>query len=719
MRKILFFLAICLMTCSMFAAPPHAFRYQAIVRDLSGAIVANNSNIQVRVQIWQNFNPSIPAGPGNGIMVYEEEHTNVRSNDLGMINLSIGRGNQTSSDAFEDIDWGAGAHHVQLAFNINNTTWVNLQRAELLSVPYALFAANAGGGGGGYWQSGGGAGNPHLRNINEGSVFIGAGVSPVPFPTTDAKLHVGGNIGIGDGFYIAVSETSDDAFSIGMFNDIFNADEVFILGAYNTVIETPSVSILGTNNEVSPGGIGTNLMSVLIGNYNHINTATATDNILIGRDNVSGQPSVVGIGTGIRPSSNSVFIGQSVTAGIRPGNEYNIAMGHNITMSPLPGASAYLSRNIIIGNDIAPPGSAFFFSGDRTIAIGNDIRPHASLATVVGNPNNASHSVNIGNNIQTSSRRSINIGDNISADNEDVRRGADRTIAIGRNITFPIYAPYVPTGASNLVDNDGTIVLGTNFPERYPLSLGRVGLGGDVMANVPSGPRPRFVVGGYSTWLNHHSGFLEPIQPIHFLYIDDFANAYFGFIGNEAMQIMSTPPTEAINFPGDPISALPSGIIDGAVGGGLIFARRLIALSPTLTPSDRELKTNIVPIRDRVQPAGASLRRTPAPSTGFSEILFSEALSRINMYSYNYNFAAADPRENWGFMAQDVFPHFPHLVTTVDSETLSMSYAGFIPILWTIAQDQQVQITELQDEVSSLRNELTEIRYLLKQLMND
>jgi len=483
-------------------------------------------------------------------------------------------------------------------------------------------------------------------------------------------------------------------------------------------------------------------MGVLIGTYN---TTTAADNILIGRSNESTHANVIAFGTDLHPSQNSIFIGSGIQEDRDHSNTNNIVMGHNIEMNDVRSA---ISNSILIGNnlndwDILLDGSEGL-SANRTIAIGNDINPHnRGTMTFAGH-----YTINIGNRISTSSHRSINIGQDIRSNFPGVL-GADAnpTIAIGRNITFPDATPLPPPGGIGFpgrpIEHSGTIIIGTSHPTNYPNPLGQPGFSWFPDAPpiisthtgppphspnaffIPAGPRPRFVVGGYATWPRQMSGPTEGRPnlgndiPVHFIYIDDFANVYFGFTNTGPMTeggIISSYPFRS----GSQMAPLPAGGMPaGSITGGTLFARQLVALEQVAVPSDRSLKTNIVSIRDRVQPTEtSSRRRSPSSNIRFSETLFSGALSEINLYSYNYNFAAADPREQWGFMAQDVLPHFPHLVTTFDGETLSMTYAGFIPILWTINQDQQTQIEELQDEVSTLRDELAEIRYLLNQLKN-
>jgi len=698
------------MTCSLFAAPPQAFRYQAVVRDNTGAVVAD-TDMQVRVNILRE------GPPGTLVTVNAQNHT-TRSNAFGMINLEIGRGTHFSHDLFSAIDWGAGAHHVQLEINIDGSGFVNLGAAELLSVPYALFAANAGGGGGdSYWEFE--EATNRLRNINTGTVFIGGGVAPDPFPVaTTARLHVDGSVEVGDGLYIAspasrifkigtgstVDENTEIAFSIGHENTITtSAENVFILGAGNTVTRGENVFIFGEGNEITGDETGpSNDVALLIGRRIEVESG-AINNILIGDAIVSEVDNVIALGAVLEPSQHSIFIGRNIIDdGIRPGNTNNILMGHDMEITEglydLPiGERRDISNSVFIGssfrnwNNNTATGVAF--SADQTIGIGNNIHPHRTNLAGGGGHN----SINIGNRISTSSERSINIGVDITAD-FITASGARETIAIGRDITFP-----ATTVGGTPISHHGAIVLGTSHPTLFPYGFGGGGPGNTAPpgAIMSRNPHPRFIVGGHS-----RTG-----AELHFLYIDDFANAHFGFVGPA-----SSGPLSIIS---GPFTGIGGGIAN-TVSGGLIFARQVVAITPEATPSDRELKTNIVPIRERLRPPNAGISPRLAPASGtlftetlFTETLFAEALSTIPVYSYNYTFEAADPREQWGLMAQDVLPHFPHLIQSFDGENLMMIYQGFIPILWSIAQDQQVQIEEQQARIIELEERLRRIEAAL------
>ena len=130
MKSILIFLFLALPLLS-FSQAPQGFNYQAIVRDASGNVRANEGvQFQFRIQDLA------------GSAVYTENHT-VVTNKYGLADgIIIGKG--STIDDFSSIDWGNGTYYINVKVD-----GVDLGTSQLLSVPYALYALNAGSGSGG------------------------------------------------------------------------------------------------------------------------------------------------------------------------------------------------------------------------------------------------------------------------------------------------------------------------------------------------------------------------------------------------------------------------------------------------------------------------------------------------------------------------------------------------------------------------------------------
>src|SRR3989339_2277409 len=116
----------------LFAQSPQAFRYQAIARNSAGAVIQNQ---QV------GFKISLLLGTSNGTVVYSEEHT-ATSNQFGLVNLEIGNGSNPSA-SFSSVDWSTGPYFIKIEMDATGgNTLSEMGTTQLLSVPYALFAAS-------------------------------------------------------------------------------------------------------------------------------------------------------------------------------------------------------------------------------------------------------------------------------------------------------------------------------------------------------------------------------------------------------------------------------------------------------------------------------------------------------------------------------------------------------------------------------------------------
>ncbi len=117
-----------------FAQAPQSFKYQAIARDVEGIIISNQ-NIGIRI--------SILLGSAGGNALYTETHS-VRSNQFGLINLEIGKGNIISGK-ISDISWGTNEYFVKIEMDVTGgDDYVIMGISQLLSVPYALYAERSG-----------------------------------------------------------------------------------------------------------------------------------------------------------------------------------------------------------------------------------------------------------------------------------------------------------------------------------------------------------------------------------------------------------------------------------------------------------------------------------------------------------------------------------------------------------------------------------------------
>jgi uncharacterized protein (TIGR02145 family) len=115
----------------LIAQVPQSFKYQAVVRDISGNIITNQA-VTVRI--------SILAKTETGTVVYSEVH-NSTTNPFGTITLDIGKGTLDVTGNFADIKWGLDTFFLKLEVDTTGgTDFQFMGTSQLLSVPYALHA---------------------------------------------------------------------------------------------------------------------------------------------------------------------------------------------------------------------------------------------------------------------------------------------------------------------------------------------------------------------------------------------------------------------------------------------------------------------------------------------------------------------------------------------------------------------------------------------------
>lgn len=115
---------------------PQGINYQAIARNAVGNVYINQ-NIAIKITILSG---------NSGPVAYSERHT-ITTNIFGLFTIKIGSGTPITG-VFSDINWETANHYLKVEFDPNGgTTYTDLGAQELLSVPYAFYAASSGSGG--------------------------------------------------------------------------------------------------------------------------------------------------------------------------------------------------------------------------------------------------------------------------------------------------------------------------------------------------------------------------------------------------------------------------------------------------------------------------------------------------------------------------------------------------------------------------------------------
>ncbi|MCB2221641.1 MAG: hypothetical protein KQI35_14690 [Bacteroidetes bacterium] len=130
-KNIIMFMAL-MMISILHAQPPAKFKYQAVARDAAGDLLTNQS---------VTFRISILRSSPTGTLVFQEVHPTV-TNDLGLANLEIGGGVITTGD-ISTINWDLYNFYLKIEMDpAGGTAYQTMGTAQLLSVPYALFAGD-------------------------------------------------------------------------------------------------------------------------------------------------------------------------------------------------------------------------------------------------------------------------------------------------------------------------------------------------------------------------------------------------------------------------------------------------------------------------------------------------------------------------------------------------------------------------------------------------
>ena len=94
-----------------------------------------NSNVYFKFNVIQGAQTTVP--------VFTETHY-VPTDDLGQVTLIIGEGT-ANTGVFSEIEWSLGSYFLGIELSIDGPNdYVAMGTTQLLSVPYALYAANSG-----------------------------------------------------------------------------------------------------------------------------------------------------------------------------------------------------------------------------------------------------------------------------------------------------------------------------------------------------------------------------------------------------------------------------------------------------------------------------------------------------------------------------------------------------------------------------------------------
>lgn len=209
MKKINLLLAFVILTISgAFAQTPQQFKYQAVLRDAGGSIMASES-VNVNVKIMKTT--------ADGTEVFSEDHNGLTTTAQGLININVGE-----TEDLSVVNWGDDIYFLKITVN-----GVEMGTSQLLSVPYALNAGNA------YWSKkadgeiyfdqhnvGVGTNNPiALLDVTRNSTETNAQVWVEQKGTGDATMVIRA---AGITYGIGVDQSDESKFKISRSYDVAN-----------------------------------------------------------------------------------------------------------------------------------------------------------------------------------------------------------------------------------------------------------------------------------------------------------------------------------------------------------------------------------------------------------------------------------------------------------------------------------------------------------------
>ncbi len=361
------------------AQVPQKISYQAVARQVSGAVLPNQT-IGVEFIIYQT---SV-----TGTMVYKETH-NTNTNGFGLFSLFIGGGTPVAG-SFASINWSTGIYFVETLIDpAGGTSYSSVGTQQLMSVPYALYAET----------SGNSSSNPTITinspntitnpssgiyNISVPSYSAGTGISIASGVISNTGSSSSSTItGLG---LAVVSPTTGNVFSVSVPNPTLAIGSGSLSISNGNTVALPSYSL-------SQGGSNINLLQ----NGTSIATVTlATGTSYVGGTGISISsgtiintapaitPTIIGTGMAVVTPS----VGNNFTVSV-PAQTLSVGSG-SLTLSsgnsiPLPTHSLSVNSNSLTlnglgGNTVTLPVTSII-SGTNVIVTGTPASYTVSAVT--------------------------------------------------------------------------------------------------------------------------------------------------------------------------------------------------------------------------------------------------------------------------------------------------------------------------------------------------
>ncbi len=723
-KAILIIIFMNLIISTAFAQAPNKMSYQCVVRNTSNVLISN-SVVGIQISILQTTSTGTP--------LLIETHTPT-TNINGLASIEIGAGTFVSG-SFSSIDWSAGPYFISTEIDpTGGTAYTISGTSELLSVPYAMYAAISGNVDT-TWKSL----FSDVYNTNLGNVGIGTSAPA-------EKLTVIGNIKT-DGLIIPTNAGAGKVLTSNVIGTatwqnpaVPVATGWSLLGNSGTVATTNFIGTTDDNNVVfRRNGIVSGTISDLQGNtsfgVNSLtnnttglrNTATGKEALnfnTTGNDNTATGKNALSSNTiGSTNTATGSYALYSNTSGMENTADGAFALSSNSTGNYNTGLGDDALKTNSTGNENTAVGTNALvnnFSGNYNTGIGKSAlaansNGNSNTATgqyaLLSNSGGSNNTANGKDALRTNNNGSNNVA--IGKDALFTNNSADNNTAIGT------YALFSNTSANNTAmgfyslygNTSGDHNTANGFNAMYTNTLG--------FSNTAMGAQALYTNNGnYNTALGRRAAFSNTIgaqntvlgESAHYYNSTGANNTIVGYnalynnngsnntvIGNNAL---------LSNISGNNNIAIGSGAVSSSntvsnevtIGSPLNNSYRMYAASWT-NVSDARLKHNIEDI-----------------SVGLDFIM----KLRPRIYVYNN---ANNEKKSLGFVAQEVKEVIDqskltnvNLVNNLDGEYLGLNTTEIIPILVKATQEQQEIIAMKSKEISDLKAQLQNMNNRLEAL---
>ncbi len=487
----------CILPFYIGIAQSQSINYKAIIRDNTGAILANDI-IVIQFTILESTT-----------IVYSESHTPTTDAN-GLIILNIGEGTILNGN-YTTIDWGADTHFLNVQINTGEGL-VDMGTTQFLAVPYALNALTAENVNG-------------LRELDEGN-GIGWRLSNIGTDSDEGYGAIGLNaidLSVSDAngavLIFPYGATGEHSFAAGV-NTIATAPRAVAMGQSNRASGSNSVAMGSSNIASNSNATALGFNNTASGSASFAaggsNTASGDGSVVFGSSNDAiGLASFVsGIGLHADAYLSTVFGRGNIGGGnpdawVPTDPLFEIGIGQAVGSNDDNALTVYKNGNIAVANgrvsslDIVGENAIAFGNatslGTNTVAYGNN-----SIAQGQNTFSGGSNSNAIGDNAMAIGRSNFAIGDNsvsMGINNSartfcEVVFGSYAESASGSSDTFDptdrVFSIGNGTDTSNrsnaiTILKNGNTGIGTSDPqERLHIANGRLRIGTETVEDTGS-----------------------------------------------------------------------------------------------------------------------------------------------------------------------------------------------------------------------------------------